>query len=116
MSNKDKVTFHSVTAIRKQKNRKYHQQNLEWLSDLLQSKYWTQSNISFSVIDGGSGKEAVSNQNIDFEDVENDSFENMFEITNKNQICTRKWALMRTWYKTSAQLKPSKLQKVTYYA
>ena len=31
-------------------------------------------------LDGGSGEEAVSDQNIDFEDVENDSFENMFEI------------------------------------
>jgi len=25
--------FHTVTAERKQKNRKYHQQNLKWLSD-----------------------------------------------------------------------------------
>jgi len=48
------------------KRRKYHQQTLKWLSDLLQSKYWTQSNFnwlkSLSLpLDGGSG-EAVSYQ------------------------------------------------------
>jgi len=34
------------------------------------------------LIDGGSGEEAVSNKNIDCEDVENVSFENIFEIAN----------------------------------
>ena len=37
-------------------------------------------------LDGGSGEEAVSDQNIDFEDVENYSFENMFEIVNMSQM------------------------------
>jgi len=32
------------------------------------------------LLDGGSGEEAVSSQNIDFEDIENDSFENMIEL------------------------------------
>jgi len=31
-------------------------------------------------LEGGSGEAAVNNQNIDFEDVGNDSFENMFEM------------------------------------
>jgi len=39
-----------------------------------------QSNMSLSLDDGYG--EAVSDHNIDFEDVENDSFENMFEIAN----------------------------------
>jgi len=42
------------------------------------------NNISATVDDGGSGEEAVSDQNIDFEDV--DSFENMFEIANMSQM------------------------------
>jgi len=33
----------------KQNNRKHHQQNLKWLSDLLQSTNWRQSNISITV-------------------------------------------------------------------
>jgi len=41
--------WHKVTAGRKQKNRKYHQQTFKWLSYLLQSKYWTQTNISVTV-------------------------------------------------------------------
>jgi len=42
------------------------------------------NNISATVVDGGSGEEAVSDQNIDFEDV--DSFENMFEMANMSQM------------------------------
>jgi len=36
-----------ITTDRKQKNSKYHQQNVKWLSDLglLKSKYWLQLNI-----------------------------------------------------------------------
>jgi len=37
------------------------------------------------LFDGGSDKEAVSDQNIDFEDAENYSFENMFMMG----ICSR---------------------------
>jgi len=37
-------------------------------------------------LDGRSGEEAVSDQNIDFEDIENDSFENIFEFRNISQI------------------------------
>ncbi len=35
--------------------------------------------------DGGCGEEAASDQNIDFEVIENDCFENMVEITNMSQ-------------------------------
>jgi len=45
--------------------------------------FYTQSNIS--VTDSRSGEEPVSDENIDFEDVEND-FENMFEIANMSQM------------------------------
>jgi len=37
-------------------------------------------------LDGGSDKEAVSDQTIDLEDVENDSFDNIFEITKMSQM------------------------------
>jgi len=69
-----------VTAGRKQNNRKKLQQNLKRLSDLLQS------NQILVSLDAGSGEEAVSDHNIDFQDVENDSFENMFEMANMNQM------------------------------
>jgi len=36
-------------------------------------------------ITDGSDVEAVSDQNIDFEDVENASFESMFDVTNMSQ-------------------------------
>lgn len=42
--------------------------------DLLQKKYWTQSNISITVTWWWIGEKGVSNQNNDFEGVENDSF------------------------------------------
>jgi len=32
--------FPRVITDKKQKNRKYHQQQQKWLSDLLQCKYW----------------------------------------------------------------------------
>jgi len=35
---------------------------------------------------GGSGEEADSDPNIDFEDVENDSFDNMFVIVTMSQM------------------------------
>jgi len=34
----------------------------------------------------GSGEEAVSDQNINFEGIENDRFENMFEMANMSQM------------------------------
>jgi len=37
-------------------------------------------------LDGGSVEEAVSDQNIDFEDVEYDSFENISEMANMSQM------------------------------
>jgi len=37
-------------------------------------------------LDGGSGEEVVCDQNIDFEDVDDDSFENMFEMANMRQM------------------------------
>jgi len=52
---------------------------------LVQSKYSMQSNILS--LDGGSGEEAASDLNIYiFEDVETDSFKNMFEIANMSQM------------------------------
>jgi len=59
-----------VTAGRKQKNRKHHQQYLKWLRA---STERNQILVSLS-LDAGSGKDAVSDQNNDFEDVENDCF------------------------------------------
>jgi len=46
----------------------------------------TEHNQILVSLDGGSGEEAVSNQNIDFEDVEDvNSFEYMAEIANMSQ-------------------------------
>lgn len=41
------------------------------------------SNTTCCTFNGGCGEEAVGNQNIDFEDVENDTFEN---------VCDREYA------------------------
>jgi len=55
------------------------------------------------------GAEAVSNQTIDFADVENYSFENIFEMVNAEYI--GKWALTRTaiMVKHLLERNPSKL-------
>ena len=71
-------------------------------------------------LDGGSGEEAVSDQNIDFEEVENYSLENIFEVTNMSQMLNvlgnELWWWQWWWYKHLLKLNPSKLQKVTKYA
>jgi len=46
----------------------------------------TQCNQILTSLQGGSDEEAVSDQNMDIEDVENNSFENMFEMANMSQI------------------------------
>ncbi len=51
----------------------------------------------------------MANQNIDFEVIENDRFENMLEIVNMSQW---KCALMMTaMVKTSAQIEPFRVSK-----
>jgi len=69
-------------------------------------------------LDGGSGEEAFSVQNIDFEDVKNDSFENMFEMVNMNQMLNvlRNDKDSGDDIKHLLKLNLSKLQKVTKYA
>ncbi len=61
--------------------------------------------LSFDV---GCGKLAASDQNIDIDVFENDSFENMVEIVNMSQWkCWKMTAMV----KSSAQIEPFKLSK-----
>jgi len=68
-------------------------------------------------LDDGSDEEAVSYQNIDVEDVENYSFENLFEIANMSQMLNVVGNEdSDDGIKHLFKLKPSKLQNVTQYA
>ncbi len=55
------------------------------------------------------------NQNIDFEDIENDRFENMVEIVNMSQMLNVMWR-WQGWWNHQLKLNPSKFQTVTKYA
>jgi len=74
-----------------------------------------QSNIN--VTDGGSGEEAVSDQNIDFEDLENDSFKKCLGSQSEpGAESTRKMSSDKDSddaIKYLLKRNPSKLQKVT---
>jgi len=71
-------------------------------------------------LDGGSGEEAVGDHNVDFEDVESDSFENMVEIMNMSKMLNALGNELQRgqfwWYKTSAQTELFQAPKVTQYA
>ncbi len=75
----------------------------------LQSNYCTQWNIYISLsFDGRCGEWASSDQNVDYEVIENDCFENI-EIVNMSQW---KCALMMTaMVKPSAQIEPFQVSK-----
>jgi len=60
--------------------------HLRLLQGVISGSVWGQRRWSADAEDGGSGEEVVSDQNIDFEDTENDSFKNTFEITNMSQM------------------------------
>ncbi len=82
---------------------------------LLQSNYCTQWNINHvSVIDGGCSELAASDQNIDFEVIENDRFESTVGIANTSQW---KCALtMTAMVKPYSQIEHFQVSKVTKYA
>ncbi len=64
--------------------------------------------------DGGCGEQAASDQNTDFEVIENDSFENVVEIANMSQMLNVLWKCaltMTAMVKSSAQIEPFYVSK-----
>jgi len=80
--------------------------------------YWSTERNQILVSVSLEGEEAVSDQNIDFENVENDIFENMFEMVNMRR-CWMYWEMSwrgQWWcYKTSAKTEPFQATKIRLF-
>lgn len=64
--------------------------------------------------DAGCGKQAANDQNIEYEVIENDRFENMVEIVNMRQMLNVLWKCaltMTAMVKSSAQTEPFYVSK-----
>ncbi len=101
----DNVMFHSISPGIKQKNIIRTGLNGFTAEQLLYAVKYT----FYWIFDGGCGEWASSDQNVDYEVIENDCFENMVEIVNMSQW---KCALtMTAMVKPSAQIEPLQVSK-----